>query len=244
MQISMLLSAHEGCPREREFSIDLLASDQQRNIVLDVSRYQGNIDFEQVASSSQVRYVFAKATESTSYIDPQFSRNIAAARDAGIKVGAYHFFSDKSSAKAQATHFLNTIQQQGLDLLPVIDVEVCRNYSPSALVDSLQVMLDCVEKAFGQKPMIYSSVSFFRHYLQDYFEGYPLWLAKYDKEAPSNISTEYILWQFSDMGKIRGIDSPVDVSEFVGNHRPSEIELPNNNKKKSSKGRKNSLKNK
>ena len=242
MHISMS-SAHEGCPREREVFIDLLASEQQKNIVLDISRYQGEIDFEQLASSSQVRYIFAKATEGSNYIDPQFYRNVAAARDAGIKIGAYHFFTEKSSAKAQAIHFLNTIQQLDLDLIPVIDIEL--NFSSvSQLVDSLYVMVHCIEDAYQVKPMIYTSESFFKHFLQNHFEDYPLWVARYNKLAPSNLGTEYILWQFSEMGNISGIDHPVDVSQFVDNHRPCEIELSKkslSDNKKSSSSRKKKL---
>lgn len=236
MHITMLSAHNNGFPRETENVNGLQTTEAV--VVIDVSRYQGEIDFEQVALS-HVKHVIIKATEGSTLTDPKFYQNIAGARDAGIKVGAYHFFSCKSSAQAQATHFLNTIQQVELNLIPVIDVEVCNNYTPSQLVDSLYIMIHRVEEVYGLKPMLYTSESFYRHYLHNHFEGCPLWLAKYNRQAPIDLGAEYLLWQFTDRGEVPGIEeNTVDMSLFVNNHQPSEIELTNFNKKHSSKNKK------
>lgn len=229
-----MLSAHNGFPRETENANGLLETEM--GVVIDVSRYQGEIDFEQVALS-HVKHVIIKATEGSTLTDPNFYQNIAGARDAGIKVGAYHFFSCKSSAQAQATHFLNTIQQVELNLIPVIDVEICDKYTPSQLIDSLYVMIHRIEDVFQQKPMIYTCESFYRHYLQNHLEGYPLWVARYNK--PIDLRAEYVLWQYTDRGEVAGISHNVDISRFVDDHHPSEIELQSSyNKKHSSKNKK------
>lgn len=207
----------------RVVNIDSLACGQQ-DLLIDVSKYQGEIDFDQIALTP-VKYVYVKATEGSTHTDYMFMHNVRAAQAAGIRVGAYHFFSEKSSAQSQASHFLETIQQVHLELIPVVDVEVRKKYSPSQLVDSLQVFLDCVQRACGHTPMIYSSYSFFRDYLQD-FGNSPLWLARYSRDAPDLLGFDYILWQFSEQGLLNGVVSFVDVSMFVANHRPSDIELP------------------
>ena len=58
---------------------------------IDVSKHNGNIDFKQVRDDDY-QFVFIKATEGKTYKDDAFDRNYRGARDAGLKVGAYHFF--------------------------------------------------------------------------------------------------------------------------------------------------------
>lgn len=229
----------------RSINVDSLS--QTCRVLLDVSRHQGDIDFTQVVSPT-VKWLYVKATEGQTYTDPKFLENTRAAQAAGMKVGAYCFFSEKSSAMAQAAHFLEIIQQVDLDLIPVLDVEVRQEYTPGQLCDSMQVFLDCVEDALGCKPMIYASETFYKHFLHDAFgqSGYPLWIAKYS--GMPDVKADITLWQSSNQGFVNGISTEVDVSVFMNDHRPRDIKMPDkrksskDGKKKSSKGGKKSKK--
>lgn len=229
-------------------SVDSLARKQR--VVLDVSRHQGNIDFKRVAQSP-VKWIYLKATEGSTHVDPKFLEYARDAKAVEMKVGAYHYFSERSSASDQAAHFLNMLRQVDIDLIPVVDVEVQKLYTPDQLCDSLQVFLDCVEKEFGCKPMIYSGEKFFTRNLLPFSKSYPVWLAKYSKDAP-DVDVDVMLWQSTESGLINGIAGMVDVSVFMNNHRPRDIKLPSKrssakedgNKKSSKKKDKGNRKNK
>jgi lysozyme len=224
--------------------VDSLARSQR--VVLDISHYQGVINFDQVAQST--KWIFLKATEGSNLIDPSFLTNAKEAKRVEIKVGAYHYFTEKSSARLQAVNYLKTIGAVDIALVPVVDVEVCNLLAPDELRDSVQLFADCVEAVYGCKPIIYTNEVFFRENLQTFGESYPLWIAKYSNEAP-NVGFDIILWQMSERGIVNGIEGYVDVSVFVGKYRPRDIKLPfsksDGNKKdsKSKKSKKNDKRN-
>src|SRR5438128_688135 len=76
---------------------------------IDVSHYQGRIDWKTVASAEHIRFAYIKATEGASSVDKQFSGNWRKARAAGLQVGAYHYFSFCSPGQKQAEHFLSIL---------------------------------------------------------------------------------------------------------------------------------------
>lgn len=75
---------------------------------IDVSHYQGDIDWKKVAGSG-ITFAFVKATEGETYKDPTFMRNAEGAADAGLLAGAYHFLKATSAAAArrEAQFFLS-----------------------------------------------------------------------------------------------------------------------------------------
>lgn len=81
---------------------------------IDVSRYQGNIDWAKVKASG-ITFVFIKATEGRTYVDPNFEKNVTGALAAGMMVGTYHFFRGTTAeiAKAEAAHYANTLNKVG-----------------------------------------------------------------------------------------------------------------------------------
>src|SRR5689334_1580650 len=86
---------------------------------IDVSHYQGVIDWNQVAEAGTA-FVFIKATEGTSYVDPQFQDNWSGAKAAGLLRGAYHFFQPGEDPQQQAEYFLSVVQTVPGDLPPVL----------------------------------------------------------------------------------------------------------------------------
>ena len=75
---------------------------------VDASVYQGEVDWTVLAEQG-VDFAFLKATEGSSLQDIRFARNWAGAQDAGIRVGAYHFFSYDSSGETQAENFISAV---------------------------------------------------------------------------------------------------------------------------------------
>ena len=183
---------------------------------IDISKHQGTINWEELKRNPSIKYVYIKATEGSDYVDPKYRENIRNARKHGFKVGSYHFLTNKSSARAQFQNFVRNVNRDEQDLLPIIDVEVCRQWSSQQLRDSIKVFADLLEEYYGCKPMIYTSEKFFSKHLGRAFADYPLFIAKYSNSQP-NIGYKWILWQFSDCGyfkAVKGNYGEVDLSRF------------------------------
>jgi len=188
---------------------------------IDVSYYQGKIDWKQVKQMKeddvQVHFAFIKATEGMFSVDPYFQRNWREAAKAGIVCGAYHFFRPQKSGEWQAKFFLQTVKFEEGDLPPVVDIEQLNGASPEQMRLELQVFLTYVEHNTKVKPIIYSGLTFYKDYLKGYFDEYPLWIAHYYKsELKLSENTKWFFWQHSDKAKISGINHVVDFNAFKG----------------------------
>lgn len=193
-------------------------------IGIDVCRYQGSIDFGSVKDAG-IQFVYVKATEGTVHQDRRFDDNVTGAKAAGIPVGAYHFLTNRNSATAQAANFINTVKDYDMDLVPYIDVEVCNQWTAQQLCDSLIVMVDIIEKHFGVKPIIYTSERFYNKFLARSFAGHPMFIAKYSSSQPNSDNLNWIIWQYSDSGKIDGISTNVDMNVLRSGHGLMDIML-------------------
>jgi lysozyme len=188
---------------------------------IDVSSYQGKIDWKMVKSmkedSVHITFAFIKATEGVSSVDAYFQRNWREAPKAGIVCGAYHYFIPRKSGSWQASFFLQTVKFDDGDLPPVVDVEDLSGQTPEKMRKELKDFILHVEKKTGVKPIIYSGLVFYKDYLKGYFEGYPLWIAHYyQQELKAGASTKWHFWQHSDKARINGISHVVDFNAFQG----------------------------
>lgn len=188
---------------------------------IDVSYYQGKIDWQKVQAmeedSVRVRFAIIKATEGILSVDPYFQRNWREAAKTGIACSAYHFFRPQKSGEWQAMFFLQTVQFEKRDLPPVVDVEQLNGVSPERMRKELKAFIKYVEKRARVKPIIYSGLDFYRKFLQGYFEEYPLWIAHYHQPKLNvDQSTKWVFWQHSDRARINGINHVVDFNVFKG----------------------------
>lgn len=193
---------------------------------IDVSRYQGNINWSQVSKDKRVSYVYLKATEGVKLVDPTYKSNHRAARKAGIPVGAYHFFSPTASAHHQLSNFKKNVDLRSQDLIPVVDVEVAPRRKSHVLpfLRRLRTFINGIEKHYGCKPIIYTSVNFYNDYLSGRFSDCAFMFARYSDKAPrmkSNV--RFLIWQFTDSGRIKGIVGDVDRSCLMGNYSIEDI---------------------
>lgn len=185
---------------------------------IDVSRHQRDINWEEVARNTNIQFVYIKATEGRTYKDPKYDRNIREARRHGLKVGSYCYFRTTSSAHDQFNKFKNTARREEQDLIPLVDVEERKNWSRSQFQDSLRVFINLVRAHYGKAPMIYSVNSFYNRNCAPEFNNYHLMIGRYNNDInrPPSIKGRgtYTIWQYSESGRIRGIERPVDLNRF------------------------------
>jgi lysozyme len=187
---------------------------------LDVSHFQGTVDWPQVAQAGYA-FAFIKATDGITYVDPMFATNWAGAKAAGLLRGAYHFFEADDDPQQQAANYLKNVSLESGDLPPVLDVEASSTSSevPTAtIIDSIQAWLYAVAQATGRTPILYTNRTYWDSLGTEQFSGYPLWLAEYGVASPTLPQgwTSWAFWQFSQSGEISGIAASVDLNLFQG----------------------------
>lgn len=168
-----------------------------------------------------VSFVFIKSTESTRIRNPFYAADYQQARRRGIPVGAYHFFSTKTTGSAQAQFFLrNTYFRRG-DLPPVLDIEptpsqIAKMGGTAVLFRNIRSFLYTIERQVGTKPVLYVSQMFINRYLgqaPDLKHNYRIWIARYGEYKPD---VKLFVWQLSPNGRVRGIQGEVDINVFNG----------------------------
>lgn len=197
---------------------------------IDVSHHQGSINWQTVALSPHASYAYIKATENVSLVDKRYYENIREARKAGILVGSYHFYSPNAATTPQLLNLTRTVPNlNNQDLIPLIDVEIRGRMSLKAFRENLRQFLFGVEKYYGVKPMIYTGLNFYNKYLQGAFDEYKFMIARYGDEVPDpEGNPKFIIWQYSEQGKMPGIRGNVDLSTFVDNYTLKEILIKDN----------------
>lgn len=187
-----------------------------RCVGLDVSEYQGSIDWEAVDSleGRPIRFVFVRATCGIDRKDAQFETNWKGAKK--YIRGAYHYYRPDENSLEQARKFIATVLLQPGDLPPVLDIEqLPENQSMERLKMGLQKWLDAVEKHYRRKPIIYSGQRFYEDFLKEEFSAYTFWVANYNFFAET-LQSEWLFWQFSEKGRVEGIPEKVDVNLYNG----------------------------
>lgn len=193
---------------------------------IDVSKYQGDIDWEQVKDSG-VAFAFIKATEGGDRADSKFQYNWAASKAAGIPRGAYHFVYWCRPPHEEIANFASVVPNDPDALPPVLDVEPtpesrsCKRtlYRDEAIRD-MRIMLEAMERHYGKKPIIYSSVDFYQAILQpDALSEYPIWVrsTKYHPKVRYG-DRKWTFWQYRSDGRVPGIVGAVDQNTFNGSH--------------------------
>ncbi len=188
---------------------------------IDISHYQPHIDWEQLQQARlngfPIRFVIVKATEGVTVRDRLFHENYRQARNHGFVVGAYHFFRPDTNPHAQARFYLENIRLKSGDMPAILDVEVRGTKPLNEFRANVLQWLRLVEEATGAPPIIYSGVSFKNQYLQTKdFDRYPFWAAHYTGQSKPRYQGKWMLWQYSDQGRINGISGPVDLNLFNG----------------------------
>lgn len=187
---------------------------------IDVSKHNGDIDFEQV-SDDDYQFVFIKASEGKTYKDDAFERNYEQAHEAGLKVGAYHFFRKNRTAREQADNLLAAIRGKHLDLPLVIDLEDDwgngATVSRQTAIDRVMEMIDILAGK-GYRVMIYTNLDGYEKYYKDLLGDHDLWLCSFT--SPDLLPhLPHVIQQFSHEGTVSGIDGNVDLNVWRGSEK-------------------------
>jgi lysozyme len=191
---------------------------------VDVSKYQGNIDWQAVKDSG-VAFAFIKATEGGDNIDPKFQQNWEGAKAAGIPRGAYHFVYWCRPPHEEIAQFKRIAPADPDALPPVLDVEATptsrtckRTLYREEVLEDMRKMLEEMERHYGKKPIIYTSVDFYQAILHsDALSEYPIWVrsTKYHPTVRYG-SRKWTFWQYRSDGNVPGIPGNVDQNCFHG----------------------------
>ena len=194
---------------------------------IDVSKYQGRIDWEKVAGDD-VEYAFIRLgirgySEGAIQADDYFQSNIKGARRNDIEVGVY-FFTQATSveeAEEEAQYVLDMIEPYKVDYPVVIDVEALSNVNARTNDLTKEERTEyCIAfceviKNAGYTPMIYGNLKTFMLLLDiEQLEDYDKWFAYYDEQF--YFPYDFKVWQYTDTGKVSGIGTDVDLNISFG----------------------------
>lgn len=190
---------------------------------IDAARFQKFVHWD-AARQSGVRFAFIKATEGGDLKDPMFRNHWRAAKRAGIKRGAYHFYYFCTPALVQANWFIRNVPRRQGDLPPVLDLEwnpfspTCTYRPPAEVVRrDIGVFLRTVENAFGQRPIIYTTPGFYRDNALHLIQHEEFWLRSTAvSPAETFPGQRWIFWQYSATGILPGTPGDVDLNVFAG----------------------------
>jgi lysozyme len=187
---------------------------------IDVSRFQGDINWQLVAGAG-VKYAWIQISRSLTDIDVKFPYNWQQAKANGILRGAYQRFHPAQDVIAQAKLFLDKLGPfQVGDMPPMLDVEDSDGLSATQIAAAVKQWMDYVEPRVGVKPIIYTGYYFWRDSVGSAdFSQHPLWIANYSATCPlvPDHWTRWAFHQYSSTVTLPGITAnTVDVNKFNG----------------------------
>lgn len=179
---------------------------------MDVSYWQGLIDWEKVKASGQIEFAFVRVAHGNG-MDTYYERNLAEANRVGIPVGVYFYSYAKTVTQAakDAQTTINAIKQYKITYPVVIDIEDNSQLSLSnnRRTQIVQTFADAV-RAAGYQPMVYCNSYWAKYYINmSGLQGVDSWIAEWSDNYTSSISRD--IWQVTDKGKVSGINGNVDL---------------------------------
>ena len=196
--------------------------------IMDVSRWQGNIDWKKVKASGKIDGVMLRVLGSKGgkpYLDPYFARNYAECARLGIPVGGYYYTcaTDKEMADAELALLKTALTGKTFELPISVDVEdnKIKKLSTQALTDLAAYALATVER-WGFYALLYVGLNFAQTEL--YMGGaalckYDVWLARYPRdksktkpEDKPKTDFSFGMWQYTSTASMPGVSGNVDLS--------------------------------
>lgn len=185
---------------------------------IDISEFQGEIDFEEVRRSGiEAVYIRVGAGE---YTDEYFAENYERAKAAGLKIGFYHYVTARSveEGRRQARFFASLEAGREPDMRLAMDFEYFGSLSVSQINAISEAYLDELTALTRREAVIYSDLSNARNiFSRALAEKYPLWAAQYGADEPSANGKwrEWVGFQYTDEGRVGGIYGNVDRNIFT-----------------------------
>ena len=180
--------------------------------VIDVSDWQGQIDWAKVKASGIVGAIIRYA-DGIDTLDRRFQENMKNAKANGLHIGSYIFSRAKTKAQAEeeAIRLFNACKQYGCDMPLYIDLEVASNAKYANTV--AQAFIAKI-KELGGRPGVYANLNWWNNYLKPTAQlSFAMWLAQYNKTMDYKPKSYVGMWQYSSSGSVNGIKGKVDMDE-------------------------------
>lgn len=181
--------------------------------VIDVSDWQGEIDWAKVKASGVVGAIIRYADGST--LDKRFKENMKNAKAAGLHVGSYIFSRAKTKAEAEkeANRLYDACKAYAPDMPLYIDLEcsALSQYADTVAIAFLKRM-----KTFGMRGGVYANLNWWNNYLKKTASDYAnnaFWIAQYNDTMDYKPSSQMGMWQYSSSGSVSGISGRVDMNK-------------------------------
>ena len=180
---------------------------------IDISRWQGgSIDFARVKEAGY-GIVYIRAGGGGDYTDPDFERNYTEAKAAGMQIGFYYYVDTENETEAgeQAAHFASLVRDKEPDCRPAMEFVI--DGLDNATVNRLALaFLQRAEELSGFAMCVYTNAYNAGNVYSGAITAYPLWIAEYDVERPSDIGTwtAWAGWQYDASASVPGVDGNVD----------------------------------
>lgn len=186
---------------------------------IDVSHHQHDIDWDKL-DKQYVQFAFIKSTEGATHQDSRFVENWSAAKNLNIPSSAYHFFTFCTSGTAQALNYINIVPNDSTSLPPTIDLEYggnCKEKNRVAdLHKEIEDFITTVESHYKKKVIIYTTKEFYNNNIAHKFPNNPIWIRDIITEPELEQERVWLFWQYTNRGKLDGIDTFVDINAFMG----------------------------
>ena len=182
---------------------------------IDISNHNGSIDFFKVKNSG-IEVVIIKATEGIDWIDSKLDVYYNSALNVGLKIGFYHFMSEKTNPSKQAQDFFYAIKGKNFSISPCLDIET-NNYKRSSkeITNRCLEFIKRLKELTGLDSIIYTSGYFGRDNLDSRIKNYKAWIAHYGVETPMETGFKNVVGhQYTETGRISGINGNVDLNNF------------------------------
>ncbi len=182
---------------------------------IDVSRYQGSINWGQVAAAGR-QFAIVRIGSSNSnglYVDPYFVQNVNGAHAAGLRVGAYYYTCARNEQAVidELSLYLQALAGLQLEYPVFVDVEASSlaEVGRTQLTDLVRFAMDILYQRKYYAGW-YSYTNFINNYLNaGALSDYPLWVADY--RSALGYTGPYTMWQYSSTGTVGGITGAVDL---------------------------------
>lgn len=186
--------------------------------IMDVSRWQGNIDWKKVKASGKVNGVMLRTVATNTayggiYIDPTFEKNYWGCVEAGLPVGAYCYTKAVTAdyAAKELVKLKVALEGKSFQLPVAVDAEdpALLSLPPEALAQTIKMEAKQIEK-WGLYAMVYTYTSFADTALaMNELTDFDLWIADYRSKRPSR---KHGMWQYTNKGVVPGVNGVVDLS--------------------------------
>ena len=191
---------------------------------IDVSRYQGNVNWSQVAASGK-QFAIVRLGSSNNggpYVDPYFKKNVEGAHSAGMRVGAYYYTYANTRAKVinELNTFLPALAGLKLEYPVFVDVEEnsLGSLGRSTLTSLVRYAMDTIYQR-GYFPGWYTYTYFVQSYLNPAdLEIYPFWIADY--RGYVGYTGAWSMWQYSSSGSVPGVSGACDLDYAYADYLP------------------------